>query len=189
MPFPEQLETARLQLRWPVEADAAEMFARYAQCPEVCRYMSWTPHRSLDDTVEHLRERIEQRQVGTSYGWLIYPRDGGPLAGSIGFGVDKHRAQFGYCLARDAWGRGYATEAARAIVELALSEPTIWRIEACCDLEHRASAHVLEKAGLLLEGVVRRHSVLPNLESEPRDMFLYARVRDDLQPSAVGEAM
>ncbi len=142
--------------------------------------MSWTPHRSLDDTVEHLRHRIEQRQAGTGYGWLIYPRDGGPLAGSIGLGVNKHQVQFGYCLARDVWGRGYATEAARAIVDLALAEPMIWRVEAYCDLEHRASAHVLKKAGLKLEGVTRRRSVLPNLGPEPRDVFSFARVRDDL---------
>jgi len=178
MDSPERIETERLLLRWPTEADAAEMFARYAQDPEVCRYMSWTTHRSISETIAFVQWSIERRQAGSSYGWLIYPLAGGSLLGSIGFRVNGHEVQFGYCLARDAWGHGYATEASRAIVDLALSDPAIWRIQAYCDVGHRASARVLQKAGLVLEGTLRRHVVLPNLGEVPRDVYLYARVRE-----------
>jgi RimJ/RimL family protein N-acetyltransferase len=54
----------------------------------------------------------------------------------------------------------------------------LWRVQAYCDVEHRASARVLEKAGLTLEATMRRYLVLPNLGTEPRDVFLYAKVRD-----------
>jgi RimJ/RimL family protein N-acetyltransferase len=58
-----------------------------------------------------------------------------------------------------------------------MGEPTIWRIQAFCDVENRASARVLEKAGLTFEGTLRRYMVLPNLSDAPRDMLCYAKVR------------
>ena len=56
--------------------------------------------------------------------------------------------------------------------------PDLWRIQAYCDTENNASARVLEKAGLKLEGTLRRYLVLPNLGTDPRDVFMYAKVRE-----------
>lgn len=85
--------------------------------------------------------------------------------------------QFGYCLARDAWGRGYATEAAKAFVETVFANPAIYRIQAFCDIENTASARVLEKIGLSHEGTLRRYMVLPNMGEAPRDMHCYAKIK------------
>jgi RimJ/RimL family protein N-acetyltransferase len=51
-------------------------------------------------------------------------------------------------------------------------------VQAFCDLENRASARVLEKCDLKLEGTLRRYMVLPNLGAAPRDVFCYATVRE-----------
>jgi ribosomal-protein-alanine N-acetyltransferase len=177
MPFPNEIQTKRLRLHRPVEADAEEIFARYATDPEVTRYLSFEPHRSLDDTLAFLRKTALRRQEDKGHEWLIRSRVSDQLLGSIGWGRCECRVQFGYCLARDAWGHGYATEAASEIVNVALAEPTIWRVEATCDTEHVASARVLEKAGLTFEGTLRRYTVLPNLGDVPRDMRCYAKVR------------
>jgi [ribosomal protein S5]-alanine N-acetyltransferase len=59
-----------------------------------------------------------------------------------------------------------------------LDRPDIWRLQAFCDLENRASARVLEKAGLTLEGILRRYMVFPNLGDVPRDVYCYAKVRE-----------
>ena len=85
-------------------------------------------------------------------------------------------------LARDAWGKGYATESLAAMLDLAFARPTITRVYALCDVEHRASARVMEKCGMQREGVRRAHSVLPNLSPHPRDMLCYGRGLPD-QPS------
>jgi RimJ/RimL family protein N-acetyltransferase len=175
--FPQEILTDRLRLRPPTEADAKRVFTRYSQNPEVCRYMSWTPHQSIDETLEYLRRINRENADGTSAGYLICSRESDELLGSVGAKVQAYQLQFGYCLARDCWGHGYATEAARAFVSAAMDEPQIWRIQAFCDLENRASAHVLEKVGLTLEGVLRRYLMMPNISSEPRDMFCYAKVR------------
>ena len=176
--FPDEILTDRLLLRPPSAADAQPIFARYGQDLEVCRYLTWTPHRSIDDTHDFLRREAEDRQEGANATYLIFSRGSGQLVGSVGGGAKGPRMQFGYCLARDAWGQGYATEAARAFVEAALDEPQLWRVQALCDLENPASAHVLEKIGLALEGILRRYMVLPNLGDVPRDLFCYAKVRE-----------
>jgi RimJ/RimL family protein N-acetyltransferase len=88
-----------------------------------------------------------------------------------------HTADVGYLLDRHHWGNGYATEAARAVVAWAFSVPAIRRVWATCDTANVASARVLEKAGLEREGTLRQAIVRPNLGNEPRDAFIYARVR------------
>lgn len=133
----------------------------------------------MSETENFVRLGIEQRESSSVYNWLIFSRDDGSLLGSIGFGVRPQQVQFGYCLARDAWGQGFATEAARKVVEVALANAAIWRVQAYCDVEHPASARVLEKAGLALEGTLRKFIVLPNLGDVPRDVFIYARVRSE----------
>jgi RimJ/RimL family protein N-acetyltransferase len=162
--------------------DAEQIFARYGQDAAVSRYMSWTPHCSIEDTVTFLNKIVSDNAEGRSYGFLIFSRPSGGLLGSVGGAIEKHRMQFGYCLARDAWGRGFATEAARAFVDAALEIPELWRVQAYCDVENTASARVLEKIGLEREGTLRRYMVLPNLGDTPRDVHCYARVRSDKMP-------
>jgi RimJ/RimL family protein N-acetyltransferase len=90
--------------------------------------------------------------------------------------VTAFRADAGYVLARDAWGRGYASEALQAMVSLAPGLGFV-RLQAMCHVAHRASARVLEKGGFTLEGILRRHTEFPNLApGTPCDVLCYARV-------------
>jgi RimJ/RimL family protein N-acetyltransferase len=177
--FPKEITTERLLLRPPTEADAERMFSRYSQDTEVCRYMSWSPHRSIDDTYAYLRRIISEIHDGTTADYLIFSRRTDELLGSVGGKINGTTIQWGYCLARDAWGQGFGTEAARAFAREAIQQPTIWRLQAFCDLENRASARVLEKSGSKLEGILRRCMVLPNLGEAPRDVYCYAMVREE----------
>jgi RimJ/RimL family protein N-acetyltransferase len=176
--FADELITERLSLRPPTESDAERVFLRYAQDPLVSRFMSWVPHPSIDHTREYLRRIVGENKLGTSAGYLIFSRADGELLGSIGCRLEGPLVTFGYCLARDCWGRGIATEAARAFVAEVLAQPNVWRIHAFCDVDNRASARVLEKSSLALEGTLRRYMVLPNLGEEPRDMLCFAKVRE-----------
>jgi len=69
------------------------------------------------------------------------------------------------------------TEALTEIAAWALAQPDIFRISAVCDTENTASARVMEKSGLHREGLLRRWLVHPNISTEPRDCFIYARTR------------
>ena len=86
------------------------------------------------------------------------------------------RASTGYVIARDEWGRGYATEALIAMTVIARQLGVI-RLYALCHASHRASARVLEKGGFTLEGCLRAHSALPNLDAGTlQDVLLYAAI-------------
>jgi [ribosomal protein S5]-alanine N-acetyltransferase len=69
------------------------------------------------------------------------------------------------------------TETLALVAAWAMRQDGIWRIGAVCDVENRASARVMEKAGLEREGILRRWIIHPNVSSEPRDCFSYAMVR------------
>lgn len=180
MPFPIEHFTERLHLRPITLADAERVFDRYCHDPRVTRYMSWKPHRTVEETRDYLRQRIDDNEAGRTAGYLIFLRDGDRLLGSVGGKIDGATVQFGYCLARDAWGHGFATEAARTFVAAAWTQPEIWRVQAFCDVENRTSARVLEKIALKHEGTLRRYMMLPNLGETPRDVHCYAAVRDDV---------
>ena len=88
-----------------------------------------------------------------------------------------YRAATGYVLAKDAWGQGYATEALERDGRRWPGTRGVRRLYAMCHHAHRASAHVLEKCGFTLEGVLRRYAEFPNLDPvEPHDVPL---LRDD----------
>ena len=173
---PERLETGRLILRRPVPTDAEAMFARWAQDPEVTRYLVWRPHTSLDDSRAHIARCVQSWENGREFVWLLEEKGSGRLAGSIATRPDQHGVNVGYLVARDCWGRGFMPEALRAVTEWWLSQPGVFRVWATCDIENPASARVLEKSGFTLEGTLRRWQAHVNLDAEPRDALCYSRV-------------
>lgn len=175
-PRPERLETARLVLRRPRAADAEAVFGRYASDPEVTRYMSFPRHLSIDQTRAFLEFSDDEWARWPIGPYLIEDRADGRLLGGTGLGFESPwRASTGYLLARDAWGRGYATEALAAMVELATATGVV-RLYATCHLDHAASRRVLEKGGFSHEGVLRRSMLFPNLGEGPHDAHFYARI-------------
>ncbi len=175
MKVPEALETDRLVIRGPRADDAEEVFERYASDPEVTTYMSWPRHETLEVTksvVEFWLDEWQQRDCGA---FLITDRSSGAILGSTGFDLVKPGvATTGYVLARDEWGKGYATEALNAIVELS-TQAGIQRLFAYCHFDHRNSARVMEKCGFEFEGRLRNYMEFPNLAPGVlTDVLLYA---------------
>jgi RimJ/RimL family protein N-acetyltransferase len=168
------IRTARLTLRAPVPEDARAIFETYASDPEVTRYMGWPRHQKVASTewfVSFALHEWKTHGVGTH---LIFV--GEQLIGSTGLHVDtttRGEVATGYVLGRAFWGRGYATEACRAMVELARRRGDL-RVSAYCHADHVASARVLEKSGLFLEGIRPKHLVFPNYGPGLEDVRLYA---------------
>jgi ribosomal-protein-alanine N-acetyltransferase len=171
---PESIETQRLRLRKPILEDAEAIFRQYARDPEVTKYLTWYPNQSVEQTREFVHSCMDGWDTEKSFQWAIIHKQGNQLIGMIGFRADGHKWELGYVLTRSFWRKGYMTEAVKALVEWALNQPEIYRVWAVCDLDNRASARVLEKAGMLNEGVLRRWSVHPNISEEPRDSYCYA---------------
>jgi len=180
---PTHIETARLVLRKPVAEDTERIYETYANDAEVTRYLTWRPHRTVADGEEPSAHRLAAWESGKYFSWVITLRDGGELMGMISVRPVEWRVDLGYVLGREWWGRGYMTEAVRAVVDYALSEPEVFRVWAVCDVDNIASARVLEKAGLRREGILRRWAMHPNLSDEPRDCLCYAKVKGDADSS------
>lgn len=179
--LPRTIGTDRLRLRVPRLDDARAAFDTWCCDPEVTRYLTWTPHASVEDTRAFLARAIESWDRGTGHlPWIIEKKEGAPI-GTIGVTLEgspePRRATFGYCLGVAFWGRGLATEAARAVVTATLAIPSVRRVWTVCDVENAASARVLEKCGMEHEGVLRRWAMHPNRSPEPRDCRCYAAVR------------
>jgi [ribosomal protein S5]-alanine N-acetyltransferase len=174
---PSEIETDRLRLRPPRMEDAPAIFHGYAQDPEVSRFLVWSPHRSIVETEEFLARCVAKWADETAFPWALIKKSDGALIGMIELRVEGHKANVGYVLRQSAWGEGYATEAARWIVDWAINQDSIYRVWAVCDVENHPSARVLEKAGMQREGVLRRWMVHPNFGDEPRASYCYSRVK------------
>jgi RimJ/RimL family protein N-acetyltransferase len=175
---PVLFETERLLLRKPRATDA-DAVLRYASDLSVTRHMSWPTHRSLAEAGEFLRMCELWWESGPEFCWAVTVKPHDALRGTIGCRIQGHAATLGYVLELDAWSRGYATEAARAVISWLDQQPAVYRVWAFCDVANPASARVLEKVGMSREGTLRRWFVFPNLSPEPRDCFVYAKVRGE----------
>ena len=177
MKAPERIETARLILHRPGPSDAEEIFSRYASDADVTKFVGFRKHQTLDDTHAFLSYSESEWIRWPAGPFLIRARANNVLVGSSGLAFETpHRAMTGYVLAKDAWGKGYATEALGGIVETARMVG-VRRLYALCHVEHRPSWRVLEKTGFLREGILRSYSEFPNLSpDELADVFCYALI-------------
>jgi [ribosomal protein S5]-alanine N-acetyltransferase len=174
MPAPERFHTKRLVLRKPAFADASAIFTRYASDPQVTRFLAWHTHRSLADTqifLEFSELEWKRRSAGP---YLIDHRHTGELLGSSGLAIESDSiAATGYVLAKDAWGKGYATEALRAMTDIA-AQLRLNELYALCHPENKPSVRVLEKCGFRLDPDSKASAIFPNLDvGTPRDCLRY----------------
>lgn len=144
-------ETPRLRLRPFTPADVPAMAAIFAD-PEVMRHVGAGP---IHDRTSVARMLSDYADHHAEYGWSVWAVEERATATVIGdAGLWPHEldeVELGYTLARAAWGRGYATEAATACVEVA-ARCGIERLVALVDLDHAASQRVLGKVGMRRDG-------------------------------------
>jgi RimJ/RimL family protein N-acetyltransferase len=158
----EAILTARLLLRDVTEADAVLLFELDAD-PEVMRYVGPRPpadvqwYRDRTRTVYvpmqvhpwHGARLVHHRANGEFLGWVFArPATDSLIAREVGW-TCTDEIEVGYRFRRSAWGRGLATEAATALVEIALADPTTTAVVACSHAENTASLRVLAKLGLV----------------------------------------
>jgi ribosomal-protein-alanine N-acetyltransferase len=173
------LETPRLALRELRDSDFERIHA-YASDHEVVRYLDWGPS-SVADTTQFLALARDARTTTprTAYHLAIALRTDDRAIGSCRIEIRDAAGQtgdLGYVLDKAHWGRGYATEAGRALLVFGFERLGLHRIWARCDARNAASARVLEKLGMEREGRLR-HDV--RRKGEWHDSYLYAILEPD----------
>ena len=171
---PETIETKRFRLRKPALQDAEDIFRKYAQDPDVTKYLTWRPNRSVQETRDFLAACLRAWDEEKSFHWVIEKKTNHELLGMISARVDAHKWELGYVLARSYWGKVYMTEVVKKLVGWALKQGEIYRVWSVCDVNNRASARVMQKAGMRREGILRRWSMHPTISEEPRDSYCYS---------------
>ena len=174
---PEQIETERLILRKPRMDDAPAMFAGWTQDPEVTYFLMRRSHENIEQTESILTWAIGAWNGNERFPFMVTLKESGDVIGMIDAHIENHKVAIGYVMNRKYQGNGYMTESARAMIEWAFGQPSIYRVYATTDVENIASRRVMEKAGMQREGILRRYVVQPNISNEPRDSYMYAIVR------------
>ena len=181
---PETIQTERLTLRRLRMEDAEAIFSSYAQDSEVTRFLTWRPHQRIDETQAFVQSRIKAWDESSEFTWAILSNDGG-LIGGIALRQGGFKVDFGYVIARTYWGKGFAAEALRPLVDWAMRQPEIFRAWAVCDEENSASARVMEKVGMTREGVLNKWMLHPQVGDTPRDCLCYSITKESYgQPTA-----
>jgi RimJ/RimL family protein N-acetyltransferase len=175
------LHTARLRLRPVTSADADALFALHSSA-HVLRYWDappWTEReraqrfiaacRQLAEDGSGARPAIERVSDGAFLGWCGLSR----------WNPDYRSAAMGYCFDDAAWGHGYATEAAHALLQWAFDTLDLNRVQAETDTRNAACARVLEKLGFLREGTMREDCVV---NGDVSDSWVYGLLRRQGQP-------
>ncbi len=172
------LETERLTLRAFQLEDASE-FERLIAPKEVTDGTLSFPHPVPTGWgLERINRMTERLESGDHVEFAIVARETSTLIGGIGLDVNaRHkRGHLGYWLGVDYWAKGYATEAASAVLDYGFQTLELHRIEAGHYPCNPASGRMLEKIGMQFEGVMRG-DLLKGDQFE--DTVMYARLRTD----------
>ena len=173
-----RLETSRLLLRRLDYTDLQDLF-EVASHPEVTRYITWDTHRTLDDTrrfIQIVHGWYERQEV---LYWGVVRKTDMKLIGTCGifeWVVRDARAELSYTLGQPYWGQGYASEIAEILIRFGFETLQLNRLEGRCLRENLSSAHVLEKAQLSLDGILRQQLYL---KGAYRDLKVYSLLRQE----------
>lgn len=177
--FPE-LRGGGVFLRAMDETDLPAWYARLTD-PEAAAMAGDPVATSMQATVDglvHHRRAFAQKDA---IRWAIVPEKLGTSVGSFGLGsLDEHNlsASLGAAVGRAHWSHGYATAAARLVIDYAIDVLGIERIHAEVLTTNVASARVLEKLAFRREGLMRGYQVY---NGERRDHYLYALLSRDIR--------
>ena len=151
------LDTERLRLREMTSQDEAALLKHLGD-PEVVKYMAMRPIQTREQANEWLHRMRRYFSARDGLRWGITLKADQTFVGSAGlhnWDREARHAVIGYDIARQYWGKGYATEAVRTIIQFGVKRMRLNRIEANVVAGNHASMRVLEKLGFWHEGILR----------------------------------
>jgi RimJ/RimL family protein N-acetyltransferase len=146
------LETERLFLRAP-KLDDAKAIARLANNRKIAEMTSLIPHPYGVDDARAWIETLSEGGRGWTFA-ITAKSEGGAFIGACGYGrrPDDEEPEIGYWIGEPYWGRGYATEAVRAVIDHLFSVTDLDALAAGCRVTNLASRRVIEKCGFQWTG-------------------------------------
>ena len=143
------LRTERLLLRRYRPEDAEDLYEYFGKDPAMVQYSGWNPYETPDMARETVERFIGSYRDRHFYGWAIDCDD--VLVGTIGaYDYRDDTIEAGVSIKRDCWGRGYAAEALKAVLEYLTEHENISCVTAWRAPENIGSGKAMEKAGMKL---------------------------------------
>ena len=179
-----QLQTERLTLRAHALSDIPALMPLIG-AREVAATTLRIPHPYTEsDARDFIAHTEEDLSSGTGLRLAIVLRERDMLCGGVGLRIeaDHRRAELGYWIGVPYWGNGYATEAARAVMEYGFETFGLHRIFANHFANNPASGRVLRKIGMRPEGSLRGHVLK---WGEFLDLEIYGIVSSDVDRSTL----
>lgn len=174
-----EIKTDRLLLRAFKTSDTDEIFSTWTSDERVAQYTSWYAHKNVDDTRAYVEYIVNQNSL-TNYNWII--ESDNKIIGSICVCYSDEAleiAGIGYTLGYEYWGKGYTTEAARAVLRFLFETVNYRKIIAGCDSENIGSSKVMEKLGMKREAILREH--IKRKDGTWGDDFQYGILRREFE--------
>ena len=174
-----ELNTERLILRRFKNDDAQEMFNNWANDMDVCRYLTWYPHKDVEITKEILKAWIDSYKEDNFYNWGIVVKQSNSLIGNISVVESNDQLgslTIGYCISKQEWRKGYTSESLKRVIQYLFEEVEADIIISRHSQENPNSGKVMEKAGMKFEGVLRRRDVCI---SGITDMAMYSLLKEE----------
>jgi len=172
------LTGARVRLRPLRAGDVDDLFALHAD-PRVMRYWSFPAWTDREQAVARIAQLERDNTQSEFYTWATTIDSTDRLAGTVSlFAINRshQRGELGYALASPAWGKGYATEAARLAIAFAFDAIGLARLEADIDPRNEASCRLVERVGFQREGLLRQRW---HVAGEITDSAMYGLLRDE----------
>lgn len=172
------LETERLILKkWTLSDEDIDGLYDFAKNPNVGPNAGWKPHASREESREIIENVFLPYRV-----WAIREKATGKIVGNIGLEPDRrredvHSVELGYSLAEECWGKGYMTEASKAVIDFAFRDLGVVVVGICTGPDNKRSQRVIEKCGFVYEGRQRKGYHI--FDGTDRDNLVYSIIREE----------
>ncbi|WP_045516188.1 GNAT family N-acetyltransferase [Neobacillus niacini] len=173
------IETNRLILREVTTEDAEHMFT-YLSDKDVLKHMGLEPFHTVKDVYDEIGWYQSIYDEGTGIRWGITLKDSGNVIGSCGFlnmKSKQYRAEVGFELSKDYWGKGIANEALEAVVKVGFQNFQLERIEALIEPGNVPSQKLVERQGFIREGLLRHYEFTCGKFD---DLYIYSILKDEV---------
>lgn len=173
-------ETERMVFKEINEADMDDIFTLNSM-PEVDEFNTIGIPENIEITRKVYRPSIEDqsKEKRSLFCWTIRHKESGIFMGIAGLTLSAERFKMGeiyYNFAPAHWGKGYGTETAKALIQFGFETLKLHRVDAGVATENKRSIRVLEKSGMIREGLHRK--ILP-IRGQWKDNYHYSILEDD----------
>jgi len=172
------LAAPQVALRWLTEADVGAIYAIFSD-PEVMRYWSTPPMSDIAQARRLVADIHDGFRARRLFQWGVARLEDDRIVGTctlFAINESQGRAEIGYALGREFWGRGYMNEALTTLLDFAFGSLSMRRLEADIDPRNAGSLRALERLGFLREGLLRERW---RVNGELQDSIVLGLLSDD----------